>query len=223
MADVTNPKLAANQSALLELFQEGLTIVQSASPRESERLAELTRQTAASYIGRIVDIVPIDRETKPITALYYATPYPRFGTPGYRERGYSTLSRPNPRWAVGTISDLSLEEAELEVTPRRWSPYRFDRGRFLVQILNSDKEPLVYIGLDGQEPDDSGRFPYTTIEVPEPTIEEVLEEYRGYRKMGGALIDEFERQLDDYVEPPSIAARIKAIGSRVVGALRSKA
>lgn len=116
--------------------------------RQARERAEgsAAEQGLGHFVGQSVDIRAISKEDDPITAYCYATPYPRFGTPGYRPQ-HGLLVRPHPNRVQGTIEEVNPVDARLKVKPRKASLYRFDKGYFLVDMFDEEGEPLVRLEL----------------------------------------------------------------------------
>jgi len=130
---------APTEAALLRTFKDGLESGAEVVPGSIEVMAE-------HFVGQSVDVRQISETEVPITAYCFATPYPAFGTRGYRPQ-HGLLVRENPHRARGTIEEVDLVEARLKIKPRRTSLYRLDKGFFLVNILNEAGEPLVKLKL----------------------------------------------------------------------------
>lgn len=137
MADIPQPQgEVLNETELLEALRQ---------VREGVEGVE-AQLMLGHLVGQVVDIRAIDQGNEPITAYYYATPYPLFGTPGYRPQ-HGLLLRPHPHRAQGTVEEVDFTEAKLKVKPRSLSPYRFDGGYFIVDMFDDEGEPLVSLDL----------------------------------------------------------------------------
>ncbi len=49
---------------------------------------------------------------------------------------------------------------------------------------------------------------YNSVIIPEPSREAVLDEYIRYKSHGGTEIKQFEVELGNYIEPPSLGERM---------------
>ncbi len=144
---------------LFESFQQGIATVNDCLENDPEVVAQLqealaqtqayvatvTSEVAALFMNKAVLVTPINPDDKPITAYYYATPYPRFGNPGFRPHEPAITTRRNPRKAMGTVIGMSLTEQTMQVRPRLLSPYRWDRGYFDISMFDDSLQPKVKI------------------------------------------------------------------------------
>jgi len=61
---------------------------------------------------------------------------------------------------------------------------------------------------------------YVDFDAKEPTDEERLTAYQGYRNLGGDPIKFYEELVGTWIEPPTIKERIVKAGSQVLSVFR---
>lgn len=132
-----------NQQAFINVMQQG---IEPHRPNEVDLMEQRAGllDKAGSFIG--MSVRAVRQLEEPITAFYFSSPYPGFGTRGYRPQ-HGLLVREHPSRATGIIESIDLEQSVVRVKPRRLSLYRADKGFFLVRILNEDHEQLVHLTL----------------------------------------------------------------------------
>lgn len=152
MAGNSLEALRQDQADLMTIFQEARAFIDGGSPNAPERTLEiqqLASYAAAEFVGRTVTVSTVDRDDDPITTWVFETPYPAFGTAGFRK--HTGLFRTNPRKIAGTVEQIDLGQATLKVKPRKLSPLRLDRGFFLIDALSPDRQPRVKVVFDAKE------------------------------------------------------------------------
>ena len=107
---------------------------------ENVDIRRLASLASSIFDGLGIQAITLDPEDTPITAYYRA-----YGSSVSLHWGiqHGLLLKAHPKTAVGSIKSVNLLEGNIKVRPRRFSPYAFDAGCFIVDLLTEDNEPRV--------------------------------------------------------------------------------
>lgn len=130
----------------LEMSETGLFEIARAAFEVDDHFDDkvMLQFAAHEFVGHNVQIEPVDQDNRPISAYFYATPYPAFGTQGYRLQ-HGVFTQPHPTKAKGAIQEINLDDSTLKLRPSRWSLYRASKGYFEVKLLDDQQQPLVKV------------------------------------------------------------------------------
>ena len=110
-----------------------------AIPRHAD-LGRLTSIASGIFDGLGIQTRTLNPEDTPITAYYQTSGY--FVEPEWKVQNGLFL-KAHPQKAVGSIKSVNLLDGSVQVRPWRFSPYAFDRGCFIVDLLTDANEPRV--------------------------------------------------------------------------------
>lgn len=132
-----------SQATIIDMAIEAQGIASQLEPEAIPRHADIGRLASLAssiFDGLGIQARTLDPEDTPITAYYQTSGY--FVDPKWKVQNGLFL-KAHPQKAVGSIKSVNLLAGSVQVRPWRFSPYAFDRGCFIIDLLTDDNEPRV--------------------------------------------------------------------------------